>query len=205
MRCLRKSIPLPASQEYGKGAALLPCVLLLLVVLMMETASLVLSRNLRSMAQAHAGRELARHAAEAALADGRLHLMMMDDPLSTAVSGVSHEFGTVTGARYPAAPGMNAVPSPVYRIERLSATGRSVISRVSATGWGTRQTMRLSLQADYAVTVCDTQAEVAGQPDEQNGEHTHPQRPEEATGDTPAPTSCKRSVRLLGWRELDSD
>lgn len=184
------SLPKLPTQAYKEGAVLLPCVLLLLVVLMLETASLVSSRNLRSMAQAHAGREFARRAAEAALTDAQRHLMIADDPLSSADNGVSHEFGSVTGQRYPAVPGMTSASPPVYRIERLSVTGSTGISRITATGWGATQSQQLSLQADYAVTVCDLQA---------------PRVSEEKTEETPDRPACARTVRLLSWRELDDE
>ena len=127
MKNFRKSSLQIDTQRHRNGAVLMSCVLLLLVVLMLETSSLVSSRNLHSMAQAHAGREFARQAAEAALADGRRHLLIVDDPLSPADSGVSHEFGSVTGQSYPA--GATSAPLPVYQIVRLSVTGSTEIGR----------------------------------------------------------------------------
>lgn len=178
--CCKNSLP-AARKSQCRGAALLPCVLLLWVVLMLSTSSLVASRNLRQSAQAHTKAALARQGAEAALHDGQRHLMIIDDPLSSEGSGVVHEFGAITGDSYAYAGSMSSasvpLPLPVYRVDVLSATASGGICRISATGWGAQAGTRMSVQADYAVSACAEAAQ----------------------------TSCVRTVRPLAWRELAND
>ena len=180
------SIPQDSLALAGKaqgGAALMPCALLLLMVLLLNSASLRISRNQHNAAQVHADRNVARHAAEAALLDAELHLMLVDDPLSPLTSGVIYQFGSITGSSYPYSSdsadsgAMQSARSPSYRIDLISIAATGGICRVSATGTGLLSTTEIHLQADYAVSACD--------PDAGN--------------------SCTREVRRLAWRELATD
>ena len=175
------SLALPA-REQG-GTALMPCAFLLLMVLLLNSASLRISRNQQNAAQVHADRSIARHAAEAALLDAEQHLMIVDDPLSPLTSGMVYQFGSITGGSYmdladsADSGAMQSARSPSYRIDLISVAATGGICRVSATGTGLLSTTEIRLQADYAVSACD--------PDAGN--------------------SCTREVRRLAWRELATD
>lgn len=167
------------------GAGLTACALLLLMVLLLNIASLRASRNQQNAALVQADRSIARNAAEAALLDAEQHLMIIDDPLSPVVSGITYLFGSVTGLSYPESGSLQSARPPSYRIDLIAIDATGGICRVSATGTGLLATTEVRLQADYAVSSCGIGTGAGAGAD--------------------AESACTREVRRLAWREQATD
>lgn len=162
------------------GAALMPCAVLLVIVLLCSGSALRAALLQQEAAWTLADMHTARNAAEVALADGERHLRMIDEPLSLASSGTEHDIGSVTGDRVIA---FGAAQSPYYRVDLISANGSHGLCRITATGTGRRAGTRISLQADFEIISCSSQSDTV--------------ESSESVQD------CTRKVRQINWREVD--
>ncbi len=198
-----------------QGAALMSCALLLLVVSLMMLSSERTARQLQASAYAEADTQMARHAAEAALADGELHLALGHAPFPALCSGAGHVLGSVTGSVTSAgllSSGPTGPRPPSYSLNVLSDDGRDGVCRITASGTGLHETTRAMVQADIAVRHCGTTLLMSASPPDgeispsnssPGSSELSPERSSESSPE--APPSCVPQLRRLIWRALDAE
>ncbi len=191
-----------------QGATLMSCALLLLVVSLMMLSTERTARQLQASAYAEADTQLARHAAEAALADGELHLALGNDSFPVLCSGAGHVFGSVTGASW-SSPDPGGQPRrPSYSLVVLSDDGTNGVCRITAYGTGLHENTRAAVEADVAVRRCGTMPPASASPPDGEVPAADPSprfsEPSPDQSSEPSP-SCVPQLRRLVWRALDAD
>ena len=171
-----------------RGAALLPCTLLLVIVLLAMSASLRAVRLQTDIALAHADLQFARDAAEQALAMGKRYLKQSVVAPPPAISGTAAEAGGEQGSSRPVPrDGSSEQWSDdrhQYRIDLLWAADGKRVSRITATGNGRRATTHVSLQSDVELTLCD-------------------RVPDPVMPAAKVSSACAVGMREISWRELE--
>jgi type IV pilus assembly protein PilX len=151
--------PLPASSARQSGAALLIALVALIVVMLLGVAAAQTALMNEKSSRNDRDRQLAFQAAEAALHDARLHLAdLRESPEALPEqAGSCGDYGCYSGRLFPHGAASLATRAPHYRIELLGLKTADPQAaevqryRITAVGFGARESTRVMLQAIYAV------------------------------------------------------
>lgn len=146
--------PTPASSVRQSGAALLIALVALTIVMLLGVASAQTALMNEKSSRNDRDRQFAFQAAEAALHDARLHLtdMRATPAAFSEQTDSSGDYGRYSGRLFPHGAASLTARMPHYRIELLGRTADAVRRyRITAVGFGVRESTRVTLQAIYAM------------------------------------------------------
>ncbi len=182
------------------GAALLTCTLLLVIVLLAMSASLRAARLHADISLAQADIQIARDAAEQALARGQRSLKqsVLAPPLEKSDNGTEPDGAKQANLALSRAgsAAQGADDRHHYRIDLLWAANGKRVSRITATGTGRRSTTHVSLQSDVEVTLCDG----VSAPSAPSAPSVSSMLPMPSADVSPP---CAVEIRQISWRELE--
>lgn len=145
--------PMPVSSVRQSGAALLIALVALTIVMLLGVASAQTALMNEKSSRNDRDRQLAFQAAEAALHDARLYLagMRANPAAFSERMDSAGDYGRYSGRLFPHGVATLAARMPHYRIELLGKAADTQAYRITAVGFGARESTRVMLQAIYTM------------------------------------------------------
>ncbi len=172
------------------GFALLPCSLLLTVVLLALSASLRSARQQLAVTPADADLQRARLSAESSLTEGEHHLRSRFKAVSadSDLSPTTDPLALSCSQPYSEQSG--------YQLDWVRSEDRTGVCRITASRAGRTAGTHIRLQAEFALSACQTYRPSAEPAPSTDSATATAERHEDS------PVSCRREVRLLSWRTV---